>query len=359
MSSPLEYGDGLSAELVPFIASDGMRLNLINVRGPKPASRGPVILVHGAGVRANIFNPPRIDTFVRHLVERGHDVWLENWRASIDIPRNKWTLDQAAVHDHPAAVRTVCERTGSSTCSAVIHCQGSTSFMMSALAGLLPEVSLIVSNAVSLHTVIPRRASFKIRNLVPLMSPVLPYLDPRWGEHAPGVLPKILKGWVKLRHRECRNGVCRFSSFTYGSGHPTLWPHENLTDEVHDWIRGEFADVPMTFFAQMRKCIRRGNLVSTGEFPDKIPEDLAAQPPQTDARFVLVAGEINECFEAESQRRTFDWLEGHAPGRHELHVVPGYGHLDVFFGKDAARDTYPIMSRALAAEPGHAKESES
>src|SRR5690606_3500648 len=134
----------------------------------------PVLLVHGAGVRANIFNPPLRTTFVRHLVERGHDVWLENWRASIDLPRNEWTLDQAAVHDHPFAVRTVCERSGSSHCSAVIHCQGSTSFTMSALAGLVPQVDLIVSNAVSLHTVVPDAGRRKIKHLVPLVARLTP-----------------------------------------------------------------------------------------------------------------------------------------------------------------------------------------
>ena len=53
---------------------------------------------------------------------------------------NEWTLDQAAIHDHPAAVRKVVEETGAEKVKAIIHCQGSTSFMMSALAGLVPEV---------------------------------------------------------------------------------------------------------------------------------------------------------------------------------------------------------------------------
>lgn len=349
MGSPLDFGDGLTAQLVPFTAGDGMALNLIRVRGPTPPHRKPVILVHGAGVRANIFNPPLPVTFVRHLVERGHDVWLENWRASIDLPRNEWTLDQAAVHDHPAAVRTVCEHSGATSCSAVIHCQGSTSFTMSALAGLVPQVDTIVSNAVSLHTIIPPKARDRIKNLIPMVSRLTPYLDPRWGEHATGVLPRMLQAWVRLTHRECDNGVCRFNSFTYGAGHPTLWPHENLTDAVHDWIRGEFADVPLSFFLQMRECVLQGNLTGTGAEP-AIPADLAASPPATDARFVLVSGEINDCFLAESQHRTHQWLENHAPGRHQLHIIPGYGHLDVFIGTHAARDTYPIMSAALETQ---------
>jgi hypothetical protein len=138
-----------------------------------------VLLVHGAGVRANIFNAPLPTSFVRYLVERGHDVWLENWRASIDLPRNAWTLDQAAVHDHPAAVRTLCERSGVQRCAAVIHCQGSSSFTMAALAGLLPQVDLIVSNAVSLHVVVPEAARRKSLYLLPIVAALTDYLDPR------------------------------------------------------------------------------------------------------------------------------------------------------------------------------------
>ena len=117
-----------------------------------------MLLVHGAGVRANIFRAPSGRTLVDVLVDEGWDVWLENWRASIDVPPRRWTLDDAAVHDHPAAVRTVLEHTKADEVAAVIHCQGSTSFMMSAVSGLVPDVSVVVSNAVSLHPVVNRLA---------------------------------------------------------------------------------------------------------------------------------------------------------------------------------------------------------
>jgi len=68
---------------VPFQAGDGMALNLIHVQGERPATRGPVLVLHGAGVRANLFRPPVGSTFVQALLQDGYDVWLENWRASI------------------------------------------------------------------------------------------------------------------------------------------------------------------------------------------------------------------------------------------------------------------------------------
>jgi len=123
----------------PFRAGDGFQCNLIHIQGERPTTRGPVLLVHGAGVRANIFRAPVKTTLVDTLVERGYDVWLENWRASIDLPPNRWTLDQAAVYDHPVAVKTVLRETGATEMKAVIHCQGSTSFMMRSSKSSPPE----------------------------------------------------------------------------------------------------------------------------------------------------------------------------------------------------------------------------
>ena len=50
-----------------------------------------------------------------------------------------WTLDDAAAYDHPAAVREVCRLTGRDRMKAVVHCQGSTSFTISAVSGLCPR----------------------------------------------------------------------------------------------------------------------------------------------------------------------------------------------------------------------------
>jgi len=338
----------LETTVVPFKARDGMALNLHHVTGPRPPTRGPVVLVGGAGVRANIFRPPEPVTLVDALVAEGWDVWLENWRGSIDLPPNEWDLDQAAVHDHPAAVDTVLAHTGADTTKAVVHCQGSSSFVLSAVSGLLPKVDTIVSNAMSLHPVVPLLARFKIQYVVPQFAKLMPYLSPRWALDPPSDLrARAVVGFVRLTHRECDHTVCRMVSFTYGAGFPALWSHENLSDATHDWIDGEFAEVPFSFFLQMRDSIVRGHLVTAEHFPE-LPRSPVAQPPKTDARFALFAGENNLCFLPESQQRTFDFLDGHRPGYHSLHRLPGYGHLDVLFGRNAVRDTYPLILEELA-----------
>ncbi len=332
--------------VVPFTADDGFECNLHHIQGEKPPTRGPVILVHGAGVRANIFRAPVETTLVDVLVERGWDVWLENWRGSIDLPPNEWTLDQVALYDHPAAVRKVVEETGADELSAVIHCQGSTSFTMSAVAGLVPQVRTIVSNAVSLHPVIPKWSLTKLCYTLPPFKLLTPYLNPHWGVEAPTFAAKLVSLFVRMTHHECNNEVCKQVSFTYGSGFPALWSHENITEETHEWIKEEFANVPLTFFFQIRSCVKKGNLIAV-EGKAELPADFVAEPPKTDARFALFAGEDNLCFLPQSQINTHRYLDALRPGYHTLHVLKDYGHLDVFMGKNAARDTFPLIVEEL------------
>ena len=331
---------------VPFVTADGVSLNLINLRGKQRPTKGPVILVHGAGVRGAIFRAPVEQNIVDVLLAQGYDVWLENWRASIVFPPNLWTLDQAALYDHPQAVKTILAETGAKRLKAIIHCQGSTSFMMSAVAGLVPEVSTIVSNAVSLHPVVPGWSLFKLQYLVPLVKLLTDYLNPHWGVHAPTFAAKLITLLVNLTHHECDNAVCKQVSFTYGSGFPALWRHENLNTTTHEWLKEEFGPVPLCFFAQIVRCIQQGHLVAVEGFAD-LPADFVQAPPQTDARFAFFAGALNRCFLPESQRRSHAYFEQQRADYHSLHIIPNYGHLDVFMGKNAVNDTYPLLLQEL------------
>lgn len=336
----------LNEVTIPFAAHDGFPLNLVHVKGDKPPTRGPLILVHGAGVRANLFRPPIEHNLVTTLINAGYDVWLENWRASIDVPKNIWTLDQAALYDHPAAVRKVLAETGASTMKALIHCQGSTSFAMSAVAGLVPQVETIISNAVSLHPVVPGWSRWKLRFAVPLVRRMTDYLDCQWAVKTNDWPAWLIHSMVRLTHHECNNGVCKMVSFTYGSGFPALWKHEQLDEVTHDWLRREFAQVPLRFFQQMARCVKAGHLMRYDDLP-ALPADFVAEPPKTNARFAFFAGEQSGCFLPESQVRSHEYLSRYGKN-HTLHVIPNYSHLDVLIGKNASKDVFPLILEELA-----------
>lgn len=333
-----------SFEVLPFRAYDGFACNLWRLKNDAVTPRGPVLLVHGAGVCANIFNPPNPRNLIDLLAEAGYDVWLENWRGSTLVDPNQWDLDQAADNDHPAAVTEICRITGSDTLKAIIHCQGSTSFMISAVKGLVPQVDTILSNAVSLHPVVPRLSDFKLKYLLPCIKGLMPFLNPHWGVDAPGLKAKIIRDMVKLTHREPDTLVGKMVSFTYGAGHPALWELDNLNEVTKNWIIHEFGAVPMSFFEHIKKCVQAGVLTSRdGRKNYDHPE------PRTSARFVFYTGKKNKCFLSESQQRTFDYFNQQRMGFHQLHAYENYSHLDIFFGKNSDRDIFPSMISELNA----------
>ena len=76
----LRQSSSLRERVVPFTAGDGFACNLINVRGEHEPTKGPVILVHGAGVRANIFRAP-VETTTP-----------ESWLVALGAPRTREAL---------------------------------------------------------------------------------------------------------------------------------------------------------------------------------------------------------------------------------------------------------------------------
>jgi hypothetical protein len=176
----------------------------------------------------------------------------------------------------------------------------------------------------------------------------MPALDPQWAIRPPDLRTQGFARVAELVRRECDNHVCAVANFTYGPGPDVLWRHENLTDATHRWISREFGWVPTSFFRQMRACARAGHLVPVDDTVDGLPDDLVAAPPRTDARFTLLAGAENRCFLPSGQRPTYAWLDARRPGVHALHVLPGYTHRDVFFGRDAPRDVFLRIVAAMS-----------
>ena len=348
----LEGHPGLRRRIVGFHAADAEKtpLTLHQIAGPEKPTRGPVLLIHGGGVRANLFYGSPGTTIVDVLVKHGYDVWLENWRASIDLPAREYTLDEGAVYDHPAAVAEIRRLTGADKLKAVVQCQGSTSLTMSAIAGLVPEITTIVTNAVSLYVNVPRASEIKLHVFVPLSSVRLSGLDAQWAVRAPSA---VANGVARMAHlirgRDCDNEVCQFANYMYGVGPDILWRHANLDPETHEWVSREFGFCPFSLLRQIGRAQRSGVIAPTGKLP-QLPGSLVAQAPKTDARFAFLAGSANRLFLPISQRRSFEHFDSHRPRYHTFRELPGMTHLDVLFGKTSPRDVFPLIVEELDRE---------
>lgn len=354
--------DGLEREVIPFKAGDGMGLFLTRVRAPAP-TKGPVLLIGGVSVPPNMFEAPIRETVVQRLAREGYDVFIETWRGSTSAQRNQFTLEQVAVEDHVAAVAKVLELSGAERLKAVVHCQGSTSFMMALVCGLLPEVTHVVSNSVSLHPVVPPRAELKLRVVGPIVAWLTDYLDPQSGRWTFGLkdlfgrhplraartllLTTPLRIWVALTHHDCHSMVCRMSSFCYGEGDSVMWSHANISPEVHRWMADEFFWVPTIFFRQIGRATMARRLVPMGEDDRLRGLTDPGHQPRTDAKITFMTGLDNRCFEPRSQLLSYRYMTSWQPGRHQLLEIPGCGHMDLWFAEHSPSDVFPRVVEAL------------
>jgi predicted alpha/beta hydrolase len=341
----------LERRIVPFEALDGRELNLHHIRGPDKPTREPVMLVCGLAMRANSFyDAPTRPTLVDALVKEGYDVWVENWRTSIDLPAEDYTLDSAAVYDHPAAIRTIRDETGAERLSAVSHCMGSASLALSVVAGLAKPLRTVVSSAVSLDIVLDPRSRSRLATLLPFSMLVLRMrgADPQWAARSPSLKAASLAGLAKLAIRDYPNPLNAAATFIYGSRADGMWQLDQLDDETLDWLGREFGYSPFSFFKQIRKSAEVGRLVPVEGLP-QLPPGVASRMPPGDTRFTFMAGGRNRFFLPSGQRLTYNRFKDEQKGRHSWVWLDGYSHFDVLVGRHWHRDVFPHIRDALKA----------
>jgi hypothetical protein len=348
---------GLWRRIVPYTTDEdpAHQGTLHNVRKREDAGGVPVLLLHGTGVRANLFyGAPGRASIIPELLDKGFDVWLSNWRASIDLPPDDYTLDEAARYDHPAAIKRVLDETGHDSLRVLCHCQGSTSFMITYLADL-PElqgrVTHVVSSAVSLHPLVPRLSRLKMNALIPVLGLATPYVSAQWGARRPTPFSVVVAELARWTHGRSHDPICALGNFMYGSGRDVLWRHANLDPETHHWTSREFGFAPFRFFGQMRKSVLAKHLVPSGDEVPNLPRSYIDAPlPANGPKWTFVAGDRNRLFVPESQRRSFAHFRDRQSG-HSCEILDGFGHLDVLFGITAPAKAYPTMIAGLGPVP--------
>jgi hypothetical protein len=367
-------GTSLGRAIVPFSVPDLdfplnlHRLRRLDGRGqPVAPTLGSVLLVPGSGVRAEMYyGQPVGPSCAEYLLCLGYDVWVESWRASIDLPPNSYTLDHAAMIDHPLAVQTildVCELEGGAqaTLKAVVHCQGSISFMMAAVAGRIDRrVTHIVSSAVSLFIDVTESTWLKQRLAMPLVGRAFDGLDAQWGIRPITPAAALFAAAAKEMERRCGNPSCQVANYMYGSGWDVLFRHVDddgvtpwLADAVHEWTGREVGYTPLSLIRQVAESSRHGYVVpSTAPPPDTPPAYLASRP-QTDAQITFMAGDHNNMFRWQGQRRAHEFFEDTGPeGQTDFVALPGFGHLDTFWAHTAPAVSFKVIAAGLTWERG-------
>jgi hypothetical protein len=365
-------GTRLGRSVIPFDVPDrDLPLNLHRLRKldgdghPVLPMRGPVLLVPGSGVRAEMYyGQPIGPSFAEFLLGEGYDVWVETWRASIDLPPTEYTLDQAAMIDHPRAVETILDicdgEGGGHDLKAVVHCQGSISFVMAAVAGRIDErVTHIVSSAVSLFLDVTLSTWLKQRLAMPLVMRMFDGLDAQWGIRPVTPSAGMFAAAAKRFERPCRNPTCQVANYMYGSGWDVLFRHVDnygdpwVADAVHEWTGRELGYTPLSLIQQVAESSRRGYIVPSASPPPGTPAAYLNEAPRTKAQITFIAGDHNNMFRWQGQRRAkqfFDQAVG--AGQADFVLLPGFGHLDTFWARAAPKIVFPVIRDGLDWQAG-------
>jgi cholesterol oxidase len=278
-----------------------------------------------------------------HLVAKGFDVWLFDYRAGIDLPsaREAFNLDDVATEDWPEAVAEVLRVTGAGSVQAVGHCVGSATLMM-ALATGLDGVRSAVCMQFTLHMVtsllnqakaaagVPRlAASLGIGRVAPLRGRTL----------GNTTLDLLLRAVPMPTEERCGQAVCRWVNAMYGCTHR----HEQLDHATHRLLPELFGVGNVETFQHFADVTQRRGVL------DAVGSDVyRAHPERLRLPMLFVQGRRNQIFHPEGSLRTLRWLQqANDPTLYDRVVLPDYAHLDALIGRNAHRDVFPIISDHL------------
>ncbi|HKG93541.1 MAG TPA: alpha/beta fold hydrolase [Gemmatimonadaceae bacterium] len=349
------------AEVSTHYFSTADKLGLSMLRFQRAPSDDVVLIVHGLTTSTDMFVMPEHYNLVSYMLDQGFgDVWCLDYRMSnrhpFNLQRHRYTLDDIALFDHPAAVAKIREAVGAGKRIHVIsHCLGAASFAMSVFAKAV-EVDSLIANSVALTPRVSTWSRMKIAVSPFVVEYVLglPYLNPNWGEEPGWTKGKLMAKMISMGHRECDVGACHMLSMMWGNGHPALYSHENLDEITHRRGGDLYGPTSVHYYRHVRRMLNAGRAVKYDTRNAKhqaLPDDYLQSAAEIETPVMLTTGEDNYVF-TDSNVVCHEALERAAPGRHELKVYPRYGHQDVFMGKNVAADIFPSMVEFIRRRGG-------
>ncbi|MEU1466834.1 alpha/beta fold hydrolase [Streptomyces sp. NPDC005761] len=333
-------------EEIPFRAGDGIRLGLTRVRAGGDRARPAVLLLHGHTASSDMFLQPETRNLVDVLLDAGYEPWLLDWRGSCRLPYNetgrRYTYDDVALHDIPAAVAYIRQRIDGRPLFVVAHCIGALSLSMSMTAGLVPGLAGVVAQGVFLTPKLAARTSLKMTMAGELFRSRFDHIpvDFRkvgfWSRYTP-LFALASKG------ASCPDPTCQIlSNSAWGVG-ASLFVHENLSAATHERLAQLLGPAPLWILPHLRRVALARSVVRWHQGDDRyraLPENALDRAGQIDCPVLLVSGSENGMW-LDSQKLCHEVLAARQP---QLDVryeeIPGYGHFDTFVGRGAALDVF-------------------
>ncbi len=122
---------------------------------------------------------------------------------------------------------------------------------------------------------------------------------------------------------------------------------------MHEWSGREVGYTPLSLIAQVAESSRHGYIVPSPTPPPGTPPAYLATPPKTRAQITFIAGDHNNMFRWQGQHRAARFFdESVGRGQADFVALPGFGHLDTFWARDAPEVSFPVIKAGLEWKPG-------
>ncbi|MEU0055751.1 alpha/beta fold hydrolase [Streptomyces sp. NPDC006334] len=340
--------DPARVEEIPFHAPDGVRLGLTRIGDGRAGDtdRPAVLLLHGHTASSDMFLLPETRNLVDALLDDGYEPWLLDWRGSCRLPYNetgqRYTYDDVALYDIPAAVEHIRGRIGDRPLFAVAHCIGSLTLSLSLTAGLAPGLAGVVSQGVFLTPKLAGRTSLRMTIAGELLKTRI--------DHIPVDFRKVgLRSRytplfaLAARKADCPDPTCQILHHSaWGTG-ASLFVHENLAEATHDRLADLLGPAPLWILPHLRRIELARTVVRWHDTDHRywaLPPNALDAAARIDTPVLLLAGSENGLW-LDSQRLCHDVLARRQPQLDVRYTeIPGYGHLDTFIGRGAALDVF-------------------
>jgi pimeloyl-ACP methyl ester carboxylesterase len=368
---------------IPVTTADGCELELRHDRGPAaPEDRPAVLLVHGASAGSDTFRIGEEQTLVDYLLGHGLDVWTLDWRASMRRAKDVYckalnegklagtfTIDAAADHDVPAAILAMRRAPQNVTGKIAVlgHCMGGAIVAQGIARGAIPsaDVETVVLTGLGLfyQAAIDNVLKAEDQVLEALLADGQHLLHPTTGwersvctrDPGDGPWPPLLEDpydvWLDtpLPH-DCKVAICHRLSYMFGM--PFI---PDKIRRIHDgYLPKQFGYIPLQFLIHCCQNLRRGHaapFVATSTGPLPADTRYLQRPAFQDRRITLITGDLNSLWHRDSIDTMYEWLRrgrrAEQPLSLQKHVVPDFGHQDLYWGVDAPQLVFPKILEGL------------
>ncbi|WP_298303581.1 GMC oxidoreductase [uncultured Erythrobacter sp.] len=333
------------AERYVVPTADGVNVGLTRYRG---GTRGPIILAPGFSVKASSFATPTVEkNLTESLVEQGYDVWLFDYRASADSGNDRenppeFCIDDIARYDWPAAVAKVRSVSGADSVQALAHCVGSMSLLMGIGAGWVSDVRSLISSQLTLHPVTDwlnyMKSDLGIAGALGEVSLLDGHMDfVSQGTDADNQIDAVMYQVPMPEGQECKSPTVRRVFGVFGPS----WDIRQLGHDTYLALGSMFSRVSLSPFEQLQEIMRAGLAVNKDGDAVYTSEDAARRLALP---ITFLSGATNQIFYPESGQRTRVWLSQHnSKELYDQRIIPDYGHMDLFIGRNANREVTPML----------------